>query len=360
MLNKFIKELLEKHNRVIVPDLGAFLHKAETPNVIYFNEFLRFNDGLLVDYYAEKENIDKIEAAKKIKSFVDNINKELQAKKVYQLEGVGTLMVDANEKIQLKTDVLKGIKAEAEKQQKPVQEEKAATPAKSTKTKEKEKLVPGKEIELDVSADEQKSVSKTTEEKTPPKQTISEPETPVKKEPEESGKPGWQKPVQSTVFMEKDEVAYERRSNKKLIWGLVIIFILGILTAGYFLYFKKYFIDLSTVNQNKIVNAADTVHIYPKVNKDTVPKVVEHPVEKPQITASGRYYIIAGCFAQEDNAERLVKMLNDKGFNAEKFAQIDDLFFVGVGGSFATRDEANRELRRLKPQIGINIWIKKY
>jgi nucleoid DNA-binding protein len=354
MLNKFIKELLEKHNRVIVPDLGAFLHKAETPQVIYFNEFLRFNDGLLVDHYAEKENIDKIEAAKKIKLLVDNINKELQAKKMYQMEGVGTLIIDANEKIQLKTDVVKGYKAEAETTSKKLPEEKVTNGAKS-KAKEKTKSIPEKEIELDVAAEADKSDKSTVKKAAAaePENIQKTPETPIpplKKEPE---KPSWQKPAQSTKFMEEPDIIYEKRSNKKLIWIIIIVFILGILAAGYFLYFKKYFTD-ATVNQNKI-KSADTLEIYPK--KDTTRQAsVDNSLLK---AATGKYYVIAGCFAQENNADRYVKILTNQGFSAEKFAQIDDLFFVCIG-SYNTFEEAQRELNRTRPQIGVNTWIKRY
>ncbi len=77
--------------------------KGDSSRVIYFNEFLRFNDGLLVDYIADKEQIDKIEAAKKVKLFIDSVNKQLMANKSVELEGLGTLYLDINEKIQLKT-----------------------------------------------------------------------------------------------------------------------------------------------------------------------------------------------------------------------------------------------------------------
>ena len=64
-MDKILVELLDKNSRVILPDFGAFIIKQKDPKVVIFNEFLRYNDGLLIDYVASSQNIDK-EAAKVI------------------------------------------------------------------------------------------------------------------------------------------------------------------------------------------------------------------------------------------------------------------------------------------------------
>ena len=63
MIESYIFEMLREKSRVIIPEFGAFLMKQEykTDNnvtgtfVISFNDFLRFNDGLLIDNIPDGE-----------------------------------------------------------------------------------------------------------------------------------------------------------------------------------------------------------------------------------------------------------------------------------------------------------------
>ena len=49
-MEKYITELLDNNVRVVLPDLGAFIVKQRKPLKIIFNEFLKYNDGLLIEY----------------------------------------------------------------------------------------------------------------------------------------------------------------------------------------------------------------------------------------------------------------------------------------------------------------------
>ena len=77
-MDKYITELLKTTNRIIIPELGAFITKKDEPGIIVFNEFLKFNDGVFVGYVAEKENIEKEEALGKTENFVKEIHLELE------------------------------------------------------------------------------------------------------------------------------------------------------------------------------------------------------------------------------------------------------------------------------------------
>ncbi|NJM14971.1 MAG: hypothetical protein HC896_05945 [Bacteroidales bacterium] len=54
-MDAYIVELLNSNKRVIIPDFGAFIVKQGTPVTYVFNEFLKYNDGLLIDHVAKKK-----------------------------------------------------------------------------------------------------------------------------------------------------------------------------------------------------------------------------------------------------------------------------------------------------------------
>ncbi len=92
-----ILELLKVHNRVILPGFGAFLvakdDAAEKPYVL-FNGFLSFNDGLLIDYLAEKNGVDNVVAADYGAEYVFNLKAHLQEEKIYKFNFLGTFDFD--------------------------------------------------------------------------------------------------------------------------------------------------------------------------------------------------------------------------------------------------------------------------
>ena len=76
-MEKFILELIKENNRVIIPNFGAFIISKENGLSILFNNFLSFNDGLLVNYIAEKKGIDTIVATDQVFEYVDKLKKQL-------------------------------------------------------------------------------------------------------------------------------------------------------------------------------------------------------------------------------------------------------------------------------------------
>jgi cell division protein FtsN len=75
----------------------------------------------------------------------------------------------------------------------------------------------------------------------------------------------------------------------------------------------------------------------------------------------GRYYIIAGGFSTQDNAQKLITKLTKKGLDAKVIAPVDNkgLYKVSLG-DYNTADEARLSLDTLKPEYGNEIWIFKY
>ncbi|MBI4647902.1 MAG: SPOR domain-containing protein [Bacteroidia bacterium] len=100
MDNNHLIKLLNVENRVILPDFGAFMIKQGPPRSVIFNEYLKFNDGLLIKYLMETENIDKAAAVQNIKDFIEKIGERINSDKPYLIEGIGILYKDPKGKIQ--------------------------------------------------------------------------------------------------------------------------------------------------------------------------------------------------------------------------------------------------------------------
>lgn len=58
-MEEILIELLKNNTKVIIPDFGAFIVKQRNPFQVVFNEFLRFNDGLLIDSISKRKIFQK-------------------------------------------------------------------------------------------------------------------------------------------------------------------------------------------------------------------------------------------------------------------------------------------------------------
>jgi nucleoid DNA-binding protein len=361
MISTYIKELLQKHNRVIVPDLGAFLRKNDNPDSVYFNEFLRFNDGLLVDYFSQKENVDKFDSIKKIKEYVTEVNQKLLDKQSVELKGIGSLYVDANDKIQLKVELLKVFSPEEAKQpEEPIQaEEPVKKPKKSSESKKnavsngKEEIVPPiakpiEEIKKEPVIQSIKENPVVVEQKEEIKRVIEEPKpekTIFAEDTFQSGKTLTQESARP-VF----EPDYKKSSsNKGWIWIIILIVLVLLVLSWFFIIKPRIY---KATDQNNTLRQ-DSVVVTP------VPKTeISEPVS--DITDQGqKYYIVAGCFAMESNADKFVQSLLAKGYSPKKFAKIEELYFVSIA-SFNDKKEAFKELNKLAQQGYSGCWVKFY
>lgn len=95
--------------------------------------------------------------------------------------------------------------------------------------------------------------------------------------------------------------------------------------------------------------------IKPEVPKETEPVVVQQP--KP-VNPEAKIRIIAGCFSQEENAEKLANQLKDKGFNQTFVEKRGSKWFVSFG-RYATMEEADTALREIKEKGETKAWIMK-
>ncbi len=111
-----IAELLQSHDCVILPELGAFLthHRAASVHIIdkqifpphktiSFNSSLLTNDGLLIHLVATKMNCSYEHAQTLVLQQCSIWQTKMMMGEVLQFENVGNLWMDLNKKIQFKS-----------------------------------------------------------------------------------------------------------------------------------------------------------------------------------------------------------------------------------------------------------------
>ena len=435
-MDKYINKLLDANNRVIVPDFGAFIVKQLHPRTIVFNEFLRYNDGLLVDLLAGEEKLDKETARQKIVDYVEDLNKKLDKGQKFTISSLGTLAKEANGKISFvepsdavqeksdekkATEDVKKPKEITPEQKKPATvektSEKKAEPLKETKEEvkpaaktvkpeikpeERQEEVKKEEKKPEVTAREKKEDVKTGERETgkkiPSQPATSKTETSVKAETDKISPPGpeakkqvvFEKP--SATVLDKpvepaQPVEYQRRNNKMQIFILVALIVIVNGAIIYWFFFndkvtgifhhndtelrqdktdkpKKPAITISPAqtDQNNTENAK-TKELKETSVKGTkvagppaMPPKPEPAARKVTVSSGKTYYIVAGCFKDEANADRLVKELQDKGYNAVKFGKIGQLFAVSYG-SFPDKTSADNELINIRKNVQSDAWV---
>ena len=112
-IQKSIEELLYRYNCVIMPEFGAFLTQMksaviqENTNTLYpptklisFNEQLSSNDGLLVSYIAESENVSYNDMLKQVANISQLWKQQLKEGQRIALTNIGELWLNKAGKIQ--------------------------------------------------------------------------------------------------------------------------------------------------------------------------------------------------------------------------------------------------------------------
>ncbi len=423
-MNKIINDLLNSNARVIIPDFGAFIIKQKSPRLIVFNEFLRYNDGLLIDYLSAKDNISKDVAKLKVTHFVEELNKKLEAGEEIVLEGMGKLIKESSGKLTLteitgteSTTPKKEKKSTIEKEPKPVEEEhktekekeiKATTNTEPKKETPKEEPKPASEQlekkeeskpqqpKKDIKKEEIKPQEQPQEEKTEVEITLDKEEkavapdkknqtsekitiTPIKTTDE---KETVTKPQPEPKPAKKVEHQSRSKSNtlQIVIWILLIILVNGAIVSwfvfndkitGIFKKDKQAATEVTTTTENtpEITSEESTTEpenpvIEPEemsspYSEEPAKKVKPPASVKPAIKEGKQFYIVAGCFKEENNADKLVNELKKDGYHSEKFGKIGNLHAVSFG-SFSDKSAAITELKNIRTAGHPDAWIIYY
>ncbi len=330
MISKYLKALTDSNNRIIVPDFGAFMIQ-DTPEgkQITFNDFLKFNDGLLVNQIIKTEKVSKTEATDLIKEFISAVEKEFSKNNPYQLAGMGILTKDNHGTIKFESKADTKEQPKAETKEKPKAEVKEIP--KTSPTDVKPTIVLDEKPKTEETKKETKSepVKEVKIPATPDKEIIKSEPAPVSAQKVEAKKPEpVSKPVSATIPPNKPITSVKKpmptstpKSNNAKNIIIIVAAIVIVLGGATWAFFK---FDLGSLFGKKEQPPVEVVQTPPPVadtvKEDTVvpePVVVEEtPVEKPAENVK-KYYLIAGSFKVPSNATNFQQKLTEKGYESE-------------------------------------------
>jgi len=391
-MDKYIIELLKTSNRIIIPELGAFIAKKDEPGTILFNEFLKFNDGVFVGFVAEQENIEKEEALEKTERFVKEIYLELEKGKAHVIGNLGEFQRDEKGKIQFipiasaKEQEVEEKKGKEEEEKK--EEEKKVKEEKKKAEEEKKK----KEEETKKAKEKEKGSMKVTAGKTEePKELIEldqKEEKSVPKEEEISGETtepsGKEEEIEKATEeppgkIEEEEPAFiyeEKKKSKALLWFLLLLIPVVLFLIWFFLLrdgkptepIPPYPDEVERTEEAATPQPAvvdeDSTEMEQSVQTEQPEMIPEEPAVKeevtpPAVTGEKKYYIVAGCFEIEQNADNYVTLLRNKGYDSKKFRMIGRLHAVSFQ-AYSSKNEAIRKLYEIRETVEPNAWLLYY
>jgi len=342
MISKYIKELIPDNSRIIIPDFGAFMIQ-DTPNgkVISFNDFLKFNDSVLLNRIITSEKVDAAKGKEAIKAYVANIEAAFKAGESFAVEGVGYLTKDSQNNIHFEQDENAKAKGKPKKAAQPKAEAPAAEPAKT----------------------EAPAAPKTAQPAPAPTTTAApKPATPSQPAAEKKPQPA---PAQRTTISNtnysNNKMEIKTKNNKTL--TTVIIIVAALIIIGILIWMA---IDFNWFGRFKTAKEApapievvDTTPAVDTLAVDTV-AVVEEPqpvvVSEPVDPNSMHYHLIAGSFQVESNAVRFQEDMRSRGYDANIVTRRYSTYHYVSIKMFETYAEAVAEWRNMVGE-NPNLWI---
>lgn len=405
MKHEYLIDLLKNNKTVIIPNIGAISNSDSPTHQYIFNEYLKFDDGMIVKYISTKEGKSLDEAGDDLDKFTQGFSDLLNQGKEVVIPQIGILSkVDGKTVFHCDTNASGGtkistssiedkkIEPEIEKKSEPIIETKPETKIE----KQPEPVVEKKPEPVVETKPETPTLSR-------PKEVNPKPETKIEKKPEPviEKKPD---PVIETKPETKNEKLKtspsKPKKKRKLVWIILIIVLLGGGgTAGFI--FKDQLMEMigmneTTASKNEEKAEVDTndskeEKVEEKINEEPVEEVipeeetesnvasesmeetveepiveekVEEPVEEVKIpvqaaTASpGNYYIIVGCYSNQGNADNMISKVSAAGLSPTNVGTFNSLIHVAAG-SASDMQGALQQLNAVRGTFP-SAWIMKH
>ncbi len=341
-LSGYISELLYEHDCVIVPAFGGFIanyrpsridpfsHSFYPPSKsISFNTNLTVNDGLLANHIARAENIPYDKSIAIIEDFVKEIRYKLTRRnEKIILQNIGVLSFNDEKKMQFEPDETVNYLLDSFGLTNI-----SSMPVKRMAHKQSQRL-------------EQK----------PAVQQSVQPPAEIK----EARKPKISKSVRNTVLVSLPVIA-------------LIVF--GFLKPA----IVKNVYTSCAVNCSSLIEKAHTliktdkaikketasVPVVKTIEKSQTPEATEQKTETSEQDSTNttevqvKYYIIAGSFQSEENANKLIRQLKKKGYEAQIAGKSGSGFLRVSYYSFDNEAKARQELEDIRSRVNTSAWLFK-
>lgn len=359
-LGKYIQLLLPEHETVIIPGFGAFISTYKPAEIdkesgeikppsktITFDQKIRNNDGLLVATVAEKEGISHFEALQKIETERENMLYQLDKGEKVTLEKIGELQYDEQHILQFNSFESDNLLLDAFGLE-------IASPSKEFQDEqddEFELVDEDKKLKEFVAAVNSQPSEKETVEKDPPSAGIEEPEPVMEEEQPEKKSRGW-------------------------LWFLLIL--LPLIGVGIFMIRKdnEKIPPSTTRSEQPIITdiapdeaepvpmdtiMEDTLEVREQeeneaitIREDSVNQKDSGPYLEPDPT---KYYLVAGSFKKQENANKFFAQLEREGHNPFHLGKQGNFYIVGLGEYNSEQEafDAQDDFLEKHPQSGV--WI---
>ncbi len=345
-MEQYILELIRSNNRVIIPNFGAFIVAKEKGFTILFNNFLSFNDGLLVEHVMNKEDVDKLEATDRINKFVEKINKTLDTTGTYELRDLGVFTKDS-------TGILRFTQGED------LNKTFLNEPVEDTESDEL--------LDIETSTSEEETVGQPEEQRDVPTVVAPLAATEITPPSDEPKIESTEKHVKTKAH--KDPQKKEKEKERMALF-VVLFILIPIIGFGIYYFFFNNPTEVAPVKAKQEVVKAKPI---PKPgNKTTDGGIVAGPestVEKKSVTAetitqavkkttikSRRHFIVTGSFKEEKNANKYVELMRNKGFSSPDVIPRNGMYLVGIE-SFSSLTKAMARQEEMLAQYKLESWI---
>ncbi len=321
----YISELLYRYECVILPGFGAFLTRRQPATIqesthsffppkklISFNSQLQNNDGLLANYIATAEHISYTDAVAKIQRYVLSLNEKMAHGQRIELEHIGSFFTSVENTLQFE----------------PLQEVNYLTEAFGLHTF----VSPEINREVEIKRESYKQEVEAIEEVVPLAFT-----------PEKRN----QRP-----YLQYAAVA-------AIVFGIGGFFGLKQISDNTISFNNQEWNKANQEIENRIQEATfEIANPLPAINLSLVKEEenTTNTAEKSTV-ASGKYHIIAGAFRVASNANKKVRKLKAKGFDARLIGINKYGLHQVVYESYQNRLDALQALRIIKKEQSPRAWL---
>ena len=338
-MEKYLQKLIKEHNRVIVPDFGAFIVSQGKELSIIFNGFLSFNDGLLIGHISNEEGIDTTAATEKVEEFVEHIKDSLERTGSFHIEELGTFLKDISGSLQFKQENREPFATEQ------IFDDIAL---------ESDDLLDISSTD-DVSAiviDEQ--VHATSFQSTDPLLTI---ETTNSQNISNININITSNTEMHTENHDEPQFEEEQKKTQKPfpIWLPILILIL--LAMGFICYFLFFGNNTFKFFKKKNIAIEQVETPAPIIETPIVETPVQEvPVVQKPVVSGSQHHIILGSFADEAKANQLVTNLQEKGHNQASVFERNSRFLVSVECHSSVGKALERQ-EKLLDELKMESWV---
>ena len=339
-IQKYVVELLFKHDCVIIPNLGGFVAQYKSAALdevtgffsppskqILFNINLKNNDGLLANEIAQRKQITYNEANELIISFVSNVDQQLNAKKSFTFLDLGTLIFEENSLI-FKQKSINFLTSSF-----------GLAPINVNEFKPLIEANGGSNKIIDLSP----KVPKNS------KWWIAAAIVPL------LFYTAWI-PLKTDLFNNPSNFNYSDLNpftyTKTTVNSINEEIPVNTSNSN-----NNSVLTKTQINEVKEPKTTVTLELETEVENTVIEEVtIETSEEVFEIPVSIQYHVIVGCFGNKKNANRLVKKLNRKGYPAFELDLNKNLHRIALG-TFNDKDDALTAQKKIKKEEKMSSWI---